>query len=114
MPPKLILIRHAQALHNAGNKCNPSLTPYLPIQAVVANRKSAQQYHLPDPLLTKLGRDQAQELQNDLEKMFKDEGIEVNRIIVSPLRRCIETAQIALSSFIGKIPFEADADWQGK
>ncbi|KAG8169073.1 hypothetical protein KVR01_001822 [Diaporthe batatas] len=90
MPPTIILIRHAQALHNVDKN-----------------------YEIPDPELSELGRQQCQQLKENLrEKLPKD--LDVGLILVSPMRRTCETAMLALGDWAAErgIPIEANADWQ--
>lgn len=77
MPPTLVLIRHAQAQHNATND-----------------------WSLPDPPLTELGEQQSRELQESL-KASKI-GNEVELIVVSAQRRTLQTATIGLDWLIKK------------
>ncbi|KAJ3944756.1 uncharacterized protein N0V96_004770 [Colletotrichum fioriniae] len=86
MPPTIVLIRHAQALHNDWN--------------------------IHDPDLSSLGLDQCQELKENLSQRFADETDAI--IIVSPMRRTIQTALLSLDWLIKKgVPIQADARWQG-
>ncbi|KAK1717162.1 histidine phosphatase superfamily [Colletotrichum lupini] len=86
MPPTLVLIRHAQALHNDWN--------------------------IHDPDLSSLGLSQCQELKENLSERFADETEAI--IIVSPMRRTIQTALLSLDWLIKKgVPIQADARWQG-
>jgi hypothetical protein len=89
MPPTLILIRHAQALHNV-----------------------ASDFSLHDPPLSELGERQCAELQESLKK--EDIANKVELIVVSPMRRTLQTAMLGLGWLIEKgVPVEADAGWQG-
>ncbi|KAK4149647.1 histidine phosphatase superfamily [Chaetomidium leptoderma] len=85
MPPTIILVRHAQALHNVDNK-------------------------LPRPL--SLGRKQCAELKVKLvPRIPKD--LDVGLIIVSPMKRTIETALLAFGDLIQRgVPIVAHAGWQ--
>ncbi|KAK4148677.1 phosphoglycerate mutase-like protein 1 [Chaetomidium leptoderma] len=89
MPPTIVLIRHAQALHNI------------------------QSYHaLPDPDLSDLGRQQAAELREHL-KVHLPADRKVQLIVVSPMRRAIQTCLIALDWLIDSgVPVVPDARWQ--
>jgi len=91
MPPTLLLIRHAQALHNV-----------------------ASDWSLHDPPLTTLGREQCAELQESLKNTKIANEVEL--IVVSAMRRTLETAVLGLDWLIEgkKIPVLPDADWQGK
>ncbi|KAL8390206.1 hypothetical protein RB595_009343 [Gaeumannomyces hyphopodioides] len=94
MPPKLIFIRHAQALHNVD-----------------------KDYEIPDPDITELGKEQSRTLCKHLQETLPGK-LEVDLIIVSPMRRCIQTAQIGLGFLIDpppggrKVPVVAHAGWQ--
>ncbi|KAL2256444.1 hypothetical protein VTK26DRAFT_1645 [Humicola hyalothermophila] len=90
MPPTLVLIRHAEALHNI-DKANHSL---------------------PDPPLSDHGRQQALELREHL-KAHLPPGRKIQLIVVSPLRRALETCLLALDWLIEDgVPVEPDARWQ--
>ncbi|KAI4613695.1 hypothetical protein J4E83_007296 [Alternaria metachromatica] len=88
MPPTLILIRHAQAQHNA-----------------------TSDWSIRDPPLTELGEQQCRELHESLKE--SKIGNEVELIVVSAQRRTLQTATIGLDWLIKKgtkvIP---DANWQ--
>ncbi|KAL8322339.1 hypothetical protein RB601_001502 [Gaeumannomyces tritici] len=94
MPPKLIFIRHAQALHNVD-----------------------KDYEIPDPDITELGREQSGTLCKHLQETLPRK-LDIDLIIVSPMRRCIQTAQIGLGYLIDpppggrKVPVVAHAGWQ--
>jgi broad specificity phosphatase PhoE len=77
MPPTLILIRHAQAQHNA-----------------------TSDWSIRDPPLTELGEQQSRELHESL-KASKI-GNEVELIVVSAQRRTLQTATIGLDWLIKK------------
>lgn len=88
MPPILLLIRHAQALHNVANDWS---------------------FH--DPKLSDLGIQQSLELQDSL-KASKISN-EVELIVVSPMRRTLQTATIGLDFLIKKgIKVLPNANWQ--
>ena len=90
MPPTIVLIRHAQALHNIEPK---DLTQH-------------------DPGLSEYGCQQALELGEHLQKHLATKPVGV--IISSPMRRTLETCQIALKWWISQgIKVEAHAVWQG-
>ncbi|KAI6416624.1 hypothetical protein MCOR20_000841 [Pyricularia oryzae] len=94
MPPTLILIRHAQAEHNV-----------------------SKDYSIPDPELTPLGKEQAAALSAHLQKRLPG-SLDPELIIVSPFRRCLQTATIAFDWLIdaesgrSKVPMVANASWQ--
>lgn len=90
MPPTLLLIRHAQALHNVSDD-----------------------WTIHDPPLSELGKEQCAELQQSLKAT--DVANEVELIVVSAMRRTLETAALGLEWLYKdkKIPVLADAGWQG-
>ncbi|KAL1841669.1 hypothetical protein VTK73DRAFT_3418 [Phialemonium thermophilum] len=89
MPPTLVLIRHAEALHNVN-----------------------QEYNIADPELSERGRQQCVQLARHLETQFPAE-LDVGLILVSPMRRTVETALLSLGSFLQKgVPIQAHASWQ--
>ncbi|KAI1389303.1 phosphoglycerate mutase-like protein [Hypoxylon trugodes] len=88
MPPTLILIRHAQARHNA-----------------------TQDFTIPDPDLTEEGYEQCADLRKNLIENPLAQQAEL--IVVSPLRRTVQTALRSLDWLIEKgVKVEADASWQ--
>lgn len=88
MPPKLLLIRHAQALHNVNGDWS---------------------FH--DPKLSELGEQQSRELHDSL-KASKI-GNEVGLIVVSAMRRTLQTATIGLDWLIKRgVKVMPDAGWQ--
>jgi len=88
MPPTLILIRHAQALHNVDGD-----------------------WSFPDPKLSDLGEQQSRELQDSLKA--SDLANKVDLIIVSAMRRTLQTATIGLDWLIKKgVPVLPSALWQ--
>ncbi|KAI1770638.1 phosphoglycerate mutase-like protein [Hypoxylon cercidicola] len=88
MPPTLILVRHAQAEHNA-----------------------LKDFTLPDPDLTEEGHGQCADLRASL--MENPLAQKAELIVVSPLRRTIQTAFRSVDWLMEKgIKVEADACWQ--
>lgn len=88
MPPTLLLIRHAQALHNVSSD-----------------------WSIHDPPLSELGEQQSKELQESLKESKL--GNEVDLIVVSAMRRTLQTATIGLDYLIKKgTPVLPDAMWQ--
>ncbi|KAF2737843.1 phosphoglycerate mutase-like protein [Polyplosphaeria fusca] len=89
MAPTIILIRHAQALHNV-----------------------ARDWSLPDPPLTELGRQQCAELQESLKA--SSIANEVELIITSAMRRTLETTTLGLDWLIKEknVQVLPDAGWQ--
>ena len=77
MPPTLVLIRHAQAEHNA-----------------------TSDWSIRDAALTELGRQQSRELQESLKN--SKIGNEIECIVVSAQRRTLQTATIGLDWLIKK------------
>ncbi len=89
MPPTLLLVRHAEALHNK-------------------TRDSS----LRDPGLSSLGAQQCEALRESLKRKLSKLP-EVELIVVSPMRRTLQTASTALDWLIEDgVKVEADADWQ--
>ncbi|KAI1130233.1 histidine phosphatase superfamily [Nemania abortiva] len=89
MAPVVILIRHAQALHNIDND-----------------------WSIFDPKLTDKGIEQCKPLADQLEASFpySTEGC---RIIVSPLSRTLQTVQHSLGWLLDQgVPVVARAEWQ--
>ncbi|KAH8594508.1 histidine phosphatase superfamily [Bisporella sp. PMI_857] len=89
MPPTVILIRHAQAVHN---------------------------YSLHDPPLTDLGRQQCAKLATHLRTSSDPLFAQVSLIAVSPMLRTLETCQLALSHLHSRpehpVPVICLAEWQ--
>jgi hypothetical protein len=90
MPPTLLLIRHAQALHNVSDD-----------------------WSIHDPPLSDLGRAQCAELQESLQASRIANEVEL--VVVSAMRRTLETASLGLKWLYEgkKVPVLADAGWQG-
>ncbi|KAF7543814.1 hypothetical protein G7Z17_g10439 [Cylindrodendrum hubeiense] len=89
MTPTIVLIRHAQALHN--------------------------DYSIHDPPLSELGVEQCAALRKQLQSAFASEATDAGHVavIVSPMRRTMQTAMLSLDWLIDRgIEFEANADWQ--
>jgi broad specificity phosphatase PhoE len=88
MPPTLLLIRHAQALHNV-----------------------ASDWSFHDPKLSELGEQQCRELQTSLQNSTI--AHQVDLIVVSAMRRTLQTATIGLDFLIKKgVPVMPHAGWQ--
>ncbi|KAF2474829.1 phosphoglycerate mutase-like protein [Lindgomyces ingoldianus] len=89
MPPTLVLIRHAQALHNV-----------------------ASDWSIHDAPLSDLGKQQCAELHESLKN--SKIGNEIELIVVSAMRRTLETAVLGLGWLIDekKIKVLPDAGWQ--
>ncbi|KAI1811631.1 phosphoglycerate mutase-like protein [Poronia punctata] len=89
MPPVVVLIRHAQALHNVDND-----------------------WSLFDPQLTDTGIEQCKTLASQLEACFpftKDDC----RVVVSPLTRTLQTVQHSLGWLLDSgVPVDVRAEWQ--
>ncbi|KAF2212604.1 hypothetical protein CERZMDRAFT_111703 [Cercospora zeae-maydis SCOH1-5] len=89
MPPTLILIRHAEAEHNATSNWN-----------------------LADPELTANGLEQCKALEKRLREACPLAS-RVERIISSPMKRTCQTTLNALSWLVNSgVPVELDAMWQ--
>lgn len=109
MSPTLVLIRHAEAYHNQTHKSLISLVGTEKLTRI------PQDYSIPDPPLTELGVKQCQALHGGLQERFKDlpDPSEV-LIIVSPMRRTLQTADIGLRWLVEKgVKVIANPDWQG-
>lgn len=98
MPPTIILIRHAQALHNVN-----------------------KDYSIPDPPLSELGVSQCSKLRTRLREQVAQGHFDRPELIVtSPMRRTLQTTTLALDWLIdgsdgnGKVPVIPSADWQGE
>ncbi|KAG7144174.1 phosphatase SPAC5H10.03 like protein [Verticillium longisporum] len=88
MPNTIVLIRHAQALHNVDKN-----------------------YTIPDPPLSTLGLAQCQELRSSLLETFGD--VQDAAIIASPMIRTMQTALLSLDWLVDKgVQIRADATWQ--
>ncbi|EFQ28423.1 phosphoglycerate mutase [Colletotrichum graminicola M1.001] len=73
---------------------------------------SAQDWNIHDPDLSSLGLEQCQELREHLLQRFGNETDAL--VIVSPMRRTIQTALLSLDWLIKKgVHIQADARWQG-
>ncbi|PNY23183.1 Phosphoglycerate mutase [Tolypocladium capitatum] len=94
MPPQIVLIRHAQALHNIDND-------------------RAQDRSIPDPPLSDLGVRQCAALRASLAARFAGLSARDAAVLVSPMRRTLQTAALALDWLRDAgVAFEASADWQ--
>ncbi|PTB43940.1 hypothetical protein M441DRAFT_453462 [Trichoderma asperellum CBS 433.97] len=92
MPPTIVLIRHAQALHNEANKY--------------------PDHSIPDPRLTDLGIQQCAQLRHNLAQRFSSFDGKI-AIVASPMLRTLQTASLAADWLVERgIKIEADADWQ--
>ncbi|KAK1238388.1 hypothetical protein MKX07_006534 [Trichoderma sp. CBMAI-0711] len=89
MPPTVVLIRHAQALHNQTNTS------------------------IPDPILSDVGIEQCAQLRQSLVQRFSSFKGSV-AIISSPMIRTLQTASLAAGWLVEErgTKIEADADWQ--
>ncbi|KHO11374.1 poly(ADP-ribose) glycohydrolase isoform [Metarhizium robertsii ARSEF 23] len=77
MPPKIVLIRHAQGYHNVDN-------------------------NLPDPQLTPLGESQCLALRDSLRRRFDAPPAQDTAVVVSPMVRTMQTAVLALDWLAAK------------
>ncbi|CAH0051509.1 unnamed protein product [Clonostachys solani] len=92
MAPRIVLIRHAQALHNVN-----------------------KEYDLHDPPVTELGVEQCALLRQSLRDRFASLPLKLGEvaIIASPMRRTLQTAQLSLDWLVDRgIKIVANADWQ--
>ena len=111
MPPKLILIRHGEAQHNATNKFP---LPYIPLSSSKNKTNlQAQDYKIHDPLLTETGHEQCAKLNAYLmehEPLAK----EIELVVCSPMKRTIQTMEVGLKGVLERgVRVEMDALWQG-
>ena len=90
MAPLVILVRHAEALHNA-----------------------LLDYNIRDPPLTERGLRQCEELQKRLQNnLHVAQKIEL--IVSSPMRRALQTAQLGMGWLLDQgVPLQPRAEWQG-
>lgn len=89
MAPTVILLRHAQGLHNA-----------------------KKDYSIPDPPLSDFGLQECVELQNHFQKHL-DISHHIELIVVSPMRRTLQTAQTALEWLIKRgVQVQPRGEWQ--
>ncbi|KAI0006834.1 phosphoglycerate mutase-like protein [Xylariaceae sp. FL0662B] len=88
MPPTLILVRHAQAFHNA-----------------------TKDYKIHDPGLSELGYEQCADLRKSLIEHPLAQQAEL--VVVSPMRRTLQTALRSLDWLLERgVKIQADAGWQ--
>lgn len=121
MAPTIVLIRHAQALHNVDNTSPSSLAPKPASngQSFAKLTRKAQDHSIHDPPLTDLGLEQCAALRASLLERYGADGSLPPReediaVIVSPMRRTLQTATLALDWLLDRgVRFEASADWQG-
>ena len=91
MAPLIILVRHAEALHNA-----------------------LLDYNIRDPPLTERGLRQCEELQERLQNSL---GVaqKIELIVSSPMRRALQTAQLGMGWLLDRgVPIQPRAEWQGQ
>lgn len=91
MPPTVILIRHAQAEHS-------QYRPPTIVSFVAKLSDLTQNYDIPDPPLTSLGRSQCA----DLSKVLQSHPLysKIDLIVVSSMHRTLETATYSLEPLI--------------
>ncbi|KAI2613519.1 phosphoglycerate mutase-like protein [Hypoxylon fragiforme] len=90
MGKTIILIRHGEAEHNI-----------------------ADDWQLPDPGLTEKGIEESKALASKLELIFPPQSEENCRIVVSPLKRTLQTAHYGLRWLLDRgVPAEVRAEWQ--
>jgi broad specificity phosphatase PhoE len=107
MPPTLVLIRHAEAEHNATGMILRSSNKNIDSELYLEN------WDLLDPLLTERGIEQSRLLQDHLRKQTVAKNIEY--IVTSPLRRTLQTTLVGLDWLIEQgVGVEVDAMWQGR
>lgn len=88
----------------------PPTSPFIPEPQLT---HPPQDYDIPDPELSKLGREQCQQLSQNLREKLPRE-LDVGLILCSPMRRTCETAMLALGDWAAEkgIPIVAHAGWQ--
>jgi broad specificity phosphatase PhoE len=107
MPPTLVLIRHAEAEHNATGMILRSSNKNIDSELYLEN------WDLLDPSLTERGIEQCRLLQDHLRKQTVAKNIEY--IVTSPLRRTLQTTLVGLDWLIEQgVGVEVDAMWQGR
>ena len=73
-----------------------------------------QDYEIPDPELSDLGRQQCHQLRDALRNELSIAQL-VELIVASPMKRTLQTAQLALGWLIDRgVPMEVRAEWQGE
>ena len=115
MPPTIVLVRHAQALHNVANK-SPPISPNTSeaVRLTCFFPRSLQDHSLHDPSLSELGYSQLPALKKSLQERFGNVEPGDIAIITSPMRRCIQTALGSIDWLLEKgLKMTANADWQG-
>jgi broad specificity phosphatase PhoE len=87
--------------------------PCLTVPNRDANTPTEAFHSLHDPDLSDLGRQQAAELREHLQAHLPPD-LKVQLIVVSPMRRAVQTCLIALDWLIDSgVPVVPDAQWQG-
>lgn len=72
----------------------------------------AEEYNIPDPPLTTLGFEQAEQLQDSLQQCL-NLAAKVELIVVSPMRRTLQTVQYSLQWLISQgVPVQLRGEWQ--
>jgi broad specificity phosphatase PhoE len=101
MPPTVILIRHGEALHNAMNKFQSSTKMLfvksnilLQSQQMLLTSPDSSYRQIRDPPLTPLGTSQCEALRTHLQSF--DLAQKVEFIVVSPMRRALQTMELSL------------------
>jgi hypothetical protein len=109
MPPTVVLVRHAQAIHNIDSEF---FSMEVTVGMTMLTTQTEAYHSVHDPGLSDLGRQQAAELREHL-KTHLPPGRKV--IVVSPMRRALQTCLIALDWLIDTgVPVILDARWQGR
>lgn len=101
-----MLIRHAEAEHNAtGKTLLNSVKSFL-------SEMHLENWDLPDPPLTEQGFQQCKLLQDHLRKHAV--AGDIKHIVTSPLRRTLQTTMVGLDWLIQEgVHVEVDPMWQG-
>lgn len=88
-----------------------TICPPKPLLYPLSTDPVAQKYHLPDPNLSGTGLKQCLELREHLKTALQD--LDVGLIVVSPMRRTIQTAILSLDWLMDNgVPVQANALWQ--
>ena len=91
------------------SRISPPIHPSPPFPADFSTHDNS----IPDPALSELGIKQCQALQENLKNLPL--ANEVKLIVVSPMRRTLQTATLCLGWLIERgVPVMPDAGWQGE
>ncbi|KAM5367366.1 hypothetical protein ACJA88_011618 [Fusarium oxysporum] len=79
------------------------------------NAATSKEWSLPDPPLTEKGEEQCAHLRENLISTFSDKADNIDdvAIVVSPMRRTMQTAMLSLGWLVERgVKIEGNADWQ--